>query len=100
MMAAGKHVITTNYSAHTEFCSQENATLIPIKDVEQAFDGKWFFGQGNWAKIDEEEVNLLTQEMNLFAETYKGQQNTYGIETARKFSWQNTAREIIKCLKE
>jgi len=100
MMAAGKHVITTNYSAHTEFCSQENAALIPIKDVEQAFDGKWFFGQGNWAKIDEEEVNLLTQEMNLFAETYKGQQNTYGIETARKFSWQNTAKEMVKCLKE
>jgi glycosyltransferase involved in cell wall biosynthesis len=98
MMAAGKHVITTNYSAHTEFCSQENATLIPIKDVESAFDGKWFFGQGNWAKIDDEEVNLLTQEMNLFAETYKGQQNTHGIETAKKFSWQNTAREMIKCL--
>jgi len=100
MMAVGKHVITTNYSAHTEFCSQENATLIPITDVEPAFDGKWFFGQGNWAKIDEEEVNLLTQEMNLFAETYKGQQNTYGIETARKFSWQNTAKEMVKCLKE
>jgi len=99
MMAVGKHVITTNYSAHTEFCSQENATLIPIKDVESAFDGKWFFGQGNWAKIDDEEVNILTEEMNLFAETYKGQQNTHGIETARKFSWQNTAREIIKCLK-
>jgi len=98
MMAAGKHVITTSYSAHTEFCSQENATLIPIKDVESAFDGKWFFGQGNWAKIDDEEVNLLTQEMNLFAETYKGQQNTHGIETAKKFSWQNTAREMIKCL--
>jgi len=99
MMAVGKYVITTNYSAHTEFCSQENATLIPITDVEPAFDGKWFFGQGNWAKIDDEEVNLLTQEMNLFAETYKGQQNTAGIETAKTFSWQNTAREIIKCLK-
>jgi glycosyltransferase involved in cell wall biosynthesis len=98
MMAAGKHVITTNYSAHTEFCTQENATLIPITDVEPAFDGKWFFGQGNWGKIDDEEVNLLTQEMNLFAETYKGQQNTAGVETARKFSWQNTAKEIVKCL--
>jgi glycosyltransferase involved in cell wall biosynthesis len=100
MMAAGKHVITTNYSAHTEFCTKENATLIPIKEAESAFDGKWFFGQGNWAKIDEEEVNLLTQEMNLFAETYEGQQNTAGIETAKTFSWQNTAKEIIKCLKE
>jgi len=100
MMAAGKHVITTNYSAHTEFCTQENATLIPITDVEPAFDSKWFFGQGNWGKIDDEEVNLLTQEMNLFAETYNGQQNIAGIETAKKFSWQNTAREIIKCLEQ
>jgi glycosyltransferase involved in cell wall biosynthesis len=100
MMAVGKHVIATNYSAHTEFCNKDNAGLIPIEDVEPAFDGKWFFGQGNWGKIDDEEVNLLTQEMNLFAETYKGQQNTAGIETARKFSWQNTAREMIKCLKE
>ena len=100
MMAVGKYVITTNYSAHTEFCSQENATLIPITDVEPAFDGKWFFGQGNWAKIDDEEINLLTQEMKLFAETCKGRQNTAGIETAKTFSWQNTAREIIKCLKE
>jgi hypothetical protein len=24
--------------------------------------------------------------------------NEAGIETARKFSWQNTAREMIKCL--
>jgi len=100
MMAVGKYVITTNYSAHTEFCSQENATLIPITDVEPAFDGKWFFGQGNWAKIDDEEINLLTQEMKLFAKTCKGRQNTAGIETAKTFSWQNTAREIIKCLKE
>jgi len=46
------------------------------------------------------EVNLLTKEMNLFAKTYKGQQNTAGIETAKTFSWQNTAKEIIKCLKE
>lgn len=99
MMAAGKHVIATNYSAHTEFCSQDNAKLIPIKDTEPAFDNKWFFGQGNWAKIDDEEVDLLAQEMSLFAETYKGEQNINGIETAKKFSWQNTAKEIVKCLK-
>ena len=43
MMAAGKHVIATDYSAHTEFCTQENCGLVPIKDVEPAFDNKWFF---------------------------------------------------------
>jgi len=99
-MAAGKHVITTNYSAHTEFCTQDNSTLIPITNVEPAFDGKWFFGQGNWAKVGNREVALLAHEMCMFAEMYKGEQNISGIETAKTFSWQNTAREIIKCLKE
>jgi glycosyltransferase involved in cell wall biosynthesis len=103
MMAAGKHVITTNYSAHTEFCNKDNAGLIPIEDVEPAFDGKWFFGQGNWAKITEKEIDNLANKMSSFHSrrpTRSDYLNTAGIETARKFSWQNTAREIIKCLKE
>jgi glycosyltransferase involved in cell wall biosynthesis len=99
MMAAGKHVIATNYSAHTEFCTQDNSALIPITNVEPAFDGKWFFGQGNWAKVGNREVALLAHEMCMFAEMYKGEQNISGIETAKTFSWQNTAREIVKCLK-
>ena len=32
MMSAGKHVITTDYSAHTEFCTKDNAGLVPITD--------------------------------------------------------------------
>jgi glycosyltransferase involved in cell wall biosynthesis len=100
MMAAGKHVVATNYSAHTEFCTKENAGLVSISDVEPAFDGKWFFGQGNWAKIDAHEEMDLYMKMMKYILDKKGTVNQAGIETARKFSWQNTAREIIKCLKE
>jgi glycosyltransferase involved in cell wall biosynthesis len=98
MMAVGKHVIATNYSAHTEFCTEENCGLIPISDIESAFDGKWFFGQGNWAKISGFEIDVLVRNMKNIAKNNKGEVNTSGIETAKKFSWQNTAREIIKCL--
>ena len=98
MMAAGKHVVATEYSAHTEFCTEENSYLLPISDVEPAFDGKWFFGQGNWAKIDDTEVEMLAKLMQRFIKLSKGKVNLVGIETAKKFSWQNTAREIIKCL--
>ena len=31
MMALGKDVIATNYSAHTEFCNENNCRLIEIK---------------------------------------------------------------------
>ena len=45
MMSCGKPVITTNYSAHTEFCTQDNARLIEIDSMEDAYDGKWFNGE-------------------------------------------------------
>lgn len=99
MMAAGKHVVATDYSAHTEFCTKENAGLVSISDVEPAFDGKWFFGQGNWAKIGAHEEMDLYMKMMKYILDKKGTVNLAGVETAKKFSWQNTAREIIKCLK-
>ena len=99
MMAAGKHVIATNYSAHTEFCSEENCGLVPISSKEPAFDGKWFFGQGNWAAINAFEIKSLVQNMKDIASKGNKEVNEAGIQTAKTFSWQNTAREIIKCLK-
>jgi len=96
MMATGKHVIATDYSAHTEFCTKENSGLVPIKDTEPAFDGKWFFGQGNWAKISDHEVFDLSMKMQNFILNKRGTANEAGIETAKQFSWSNTAREILK----
>ena len=100
MMAAGKHVVATDYSAHTEFCTKENAGLVSISEVESAFDGKWFFGQGNWAKIGPHEEMDLYMKMMKYILDKKGTVNLAGVETAKRFSWQNTAREIIKCLKK
>ena len=75
MMAVGKHVVATEYSAHTEFCTEENSYLLPISDVEPAVDSKWFFGQGNWAKIDDTEVDILTKLMQRFMKLSKGKVN-------------------------
>lgn len=95
MMACGKHVIATNYSAHTEFCTQENCNLIPIDDVEPAFDGKWFFNQGNWAKVDAE---ALQSAMESFVNNYDGKVNQAGLDTASKFNWNNSSEKILQCL--
>ena len=98
MMSTGKHVVTTNYSAHTEFCTKENSGLVAISDVEPAFDGKWFFGQGNWAKIGPHEEMDLYMKMMKFILDKKGTVNTAGIQTAQKFSWDNTAEVILNVL--
>jgi glycosyltransferase involved in cell wall biosynthesis len=103
MMACGKYVIATNYSAHTEFCNEKNCGLIGIMELESAFDGKWFFGQGKWAKIEKQQIEELTTIMLNFVEfksdcmrSESGECpiNKEGITTAQKFSWENTAKHI------
>ena len=96
LMACGKHVITTDYSAHTEFCTKENSDLIPISSMEPAFDDKWFFGQGRWAKIEDSTIAILSEYMKNFSSSHQDQINQAGIETSKKFTWSNTVQEIIK----
>jgi len=101
MMACGKHVIATDYSAHTEFCNSNNALLIPIEEIETAYDGKWFHGQGNWAKIDEKAKNIAIAHMKNIHElnmTNGLTVNEYGITTAKNFSWKNTGRKILNVI--
>jgi glycosyltransferase involved in cell wall biosynthesis len=101
MMACGKMVITTNYSAHTEFCNGSNSLLIPIKDKELAYDGVWFKGQGSWAEIGDDEIDTLIRHMRYI---HKNKQdgaslhNHEGIVTAQKFSWDNSAEQILGVL--
>lgn len=100
LMACGKHVIITDYSAHSEFCNDENARLINIEELEPAYDGKWFDGKtGNWAKIGDKQIKQTIDHMRYIHQLKNGdnlQQNLAGIETANKFTWENTAKEIMK----
>jgi glycosyltransferase involved in cell wall biosynthesis len=98
MLSCGKQLITTLYSAHKEFCCNNNSLLVDIDDVEPAQDGIWFHGQGNWAKIGDKQINQLAEYMRMVHE-FKSQGrlmvNKDGIETAKRFSWSNTAEKII-----
>jgi glycosyltransferase involved in cell wall biosynthesis len=105
MMACGKHVIATAYSAHTEFCNNDNCDLIHIDDEEEAYDGKWFFGHdhghGDWAEIGEEQVDQLIQtmrEVHTLKQMGELNENAAGLATARKFSWDQTAQQILSSL--
>lgn len=94
VMACGKDVIATNYSAHTEFCNSNNSHLVEIKEQEVAYDGKWFLGNvGSWAKISSEEIECFVSHMR---DVHKNKtKNTNGVLTARQFTWQQSARSII-----
>jgi len=102
MMACGKQVIATDYSAHTDFCDENNSILIEGKHLESAYDGKWFHGQcGEWLAISENQIQHVADAMrtvfDLKAEG-KLDTNNNGIETANKYSWENSAHLITEAL--
>jgi len=95
MLACGKQVITTNYSAHTEFCNKENSFLVDIEKNEVAYDGKWFNGKvGEWACIDKNEKEQFIEHMRSVHNNKKFNQN--GVDTAQKFTWQHSANKVVK----
>lgn len=96
-MAMNKPVIATNYSAHTEFCNSENCFLVNINDIELAHDGKAFNGQGNWAKIGQDQINQIKQYMRYVYDN-KINTNSAGLKTAQEYSWQNSAECIYRCI--
>tara|TARA_Y100000310_G_C20700825_1_gene829721 strand:- start:7541 stop:7888 length:348 start_codon:yes stop_codon:yes gene_type:complete len=93
MMSIGKEVIATNYSGHTEFINKDNCRLIEVKELEEAHDGKWFNGQGDWGVID---LDILTK--NLLEVHSNKKFNKEGVETAKMYSWSNTVKKIVSNL--
>ena len=97
MMSMNKPVIATKYSAHTEFCNEDNSYLVNINETEKAYDGKAFVGQGNWAKIDNKQKNEIIDYMR-YVYNNKIVTNINGVETAKKFSWLNSAKTLFGCI--
>ena len=96
-MALSKPIIATNYSAHTEYCNENNSFLVSISQTEPAHDNKWFFGQGNWAKLDSDQ---LEQTIHYMKYVYKNniRSNPEGLATAQKYTWARTANIINETL--
>jgi glycosyltransferase involved in cell wall biosynthesis len=91
--ALNKPVITTNYSAHTEYCNTENSFLVDIERLEPAIDDKFFDGYGNWANIGKKQQDQFVEYMR-YVYTNKVQTNSGGLNKAKELVWDNTANII------
>ena len=99
MMSCGKHVIATDYSAHSQFCNNDNAHLIKINSLETAYDGVWFKGTGEWARIDDQAKDQCVSHMRKIHKLKQNNElsiNEHGIETAKEYTWDNTANKIME----
>jgi len=95
VMALNKPIITTNYSAHTEYCIKHNAFLIDIDELTIAEDGKFFNGEGKWADLGEKQMDQTVEYLRkVYKENIKT--NPKGLQTAKKYTWDNTASIITK----
>lgn len=101
MMAMGKNVIATNYSAPTEYLTPSNARLIEIDRLAEAGDGKWFYGQGQWADFGDAQVEQLVEHLRAvhrLKQSGELRPNVAGHKTMAGFSWDATAHSIAAAL--
>lgn len=98
LLSCGKHIIISNYSAHTEYCTNDNSHLIDIDTVEEAMDFKWFGkgtgNEGNWAKIGQKQEEQCVEHMRNLYKNHKGKTNKEGIKTAAGLTWQHCGQKI------
>jgi glycosyltransferase involved in cell wall biosynthesis len=101
MLAMGKNVIATRYSAPTEYLSADNARLIEIDRLEDAVDGKWFHGQGQWAELGDAQVEQLVEHMRAVHRLKRAGElraNIAGRDTMARFTWDETVRRLTAAL--
>lgn len=89
-MAMNKPIIATNYSAHTEYLTKDNSFMVDIDTTEPANDGKWFNGFGNWAKLDQKQLEQTIEYMR-YVYVNNITTNPSGLKTAQFYSWSRTA---------
>jgi len=97
VLACGKKVITTNNSAHTEYCNKDNSILIDTPELEIAVDGKFFKGFGQWSSITQKNIDQFSEAMktiHLKKQSGNLTINEQGVRTAQSFNWNNTSRKI------
>jgi glycosyltransferase involved in cell wall biosynthesis len=100
-LSVGTHAIATNYSAHTEYVDNKNCRLIEVTDLDSAEDGIWFHGQGEWAKMGEDQIEQLVvhlRDVHRLKQIGQLGRNNAGIETAKRFSWANSAKAFVEGL--
>jgi glycosyltransferase involved in cell wall biosynthesis len=109
MIALGRPVILTNYSAHTTFAHPTNSHLVEITQTEPAEDGVWFSagdkqwnGQpGEWAHLGDTQLEQTVEHLrSIHRQKQLGtlELNHVGASVARQYTWHRTAYNIVSVL--
>lgn len=105
-LACARPVIATDYSAHTQYLTPDNARLVAIDELEDASDPRWVTlyserARGQWARLGPSQVEQLVDHLRaVHRERQAGtlRPNEAGLATARRLTWARTAERIARRL--
>ena len=91
-----KPIMTTNWSAHTEFLSKEFTTLMngELKNLHPSVLNDWFIKEAQWFNVNPMEVNHYLKDI---FENYKKYQNNANRQTYKsktEFSWDKMKEKL------
>lgn len=101
LLAMGKDLIITNCTAQSDYCNSDNAMLIEVGPKEKAFDGKWFFGQGNWYQVGESQIKQTADYMREYHKKKMNNKvniNINGVVAMSEMSYAQAAKDIVRNL--
>lgn len=103
-LSMGKAVIGPNYSGFTEYLDNSNSYMIDCDEMEEMYDGVWFVNEkSTWMSYGDKQISQTIAHLRVIhkmrQKNIKLDPNRNGIETAKKFSWENTAKSIVKELR-
>ena len=93
-IACNKPVITTNCTAHTEYCNKSNSFLVDASETEIAHDGL-FFKQyvGSWHKITNKQIDEFAEYLR---HCYKN--DITRMQKTEVNTWKNVAQNLKNSL--
>jgi glycosyltransferase involved in cell wall biosynthesis len=84
-----KPIMTTNWSAHTEFLSSEFTTLMngELKELHPSVLNDWFIKEAKWFNVNHAEVGHYLKDIFENYKKYKENANRQAYKSKTEFSW-------------
>jgi len=91
-----KPIMTTNWSAHTEFLSKEFTTLMngELKNLHPSVLNDWFVKEAQWFNVNPMEVNHYLKDIFENYKKYQNNANRQSYKSKTEFSWDKMKEKL------
>ena len=91
-----KPIMTTNWSAHTEFLSPEFTTLMngELKNLHPSVLNDWFVKEAQWFNVNPMEVNHYLKDIFENYKKYQNNANRQSYKSKTEFSWDKMKEKL------